>query len=70
MSARNDTTNEVDNPKARLANPNIPTAANMRWPAPPMAWRANTIDVASAPTAGAERNTPSAHGPASRMSRA
>ena len=31
-----------------------------------MAWRASTIEIASAPTAGAERSRPSPHGPASQ----
>ncbi len=33
-------------------------------------WRARTIEMASAPTAGAERRSPRPTGPAPRMSRA
>ena len=62
---------EVDSANNTLAAPNVPTAANMMRPALPlMEWRVSAIDAESAPTAGAERSRPSAHGPACRMSRA
>ena len=70
-SAISATMNELDSANTMVESPNAATAANMMRPAlRSNDQRVSTIAMPSAPTAGAARNRPSAHGPAAWMSRA
>ena len=61
----------VESAKTMVATPNTATAASILRPTLLLSGRrASTIDMASAPTAGAARRKPRPQGPACRMSRA
>jgi 2-oxoglutarate ferredoxin oxidoreductase subunit beta len=70
-SAANDRGSELDSPKTTVATPKDATAANSSGPTRRCSGRRDSHSaIASAPTAGAERSSPSPHGPVIRMSRA
>ena len=70
-SAANETAKLDERLNATVATPKTMTARNMVRPMRHRRGRyARNIDVASAPTAGAERRNPSPAGPVPRMSRA
>jgi hypothetical protein len=71
LSATSDSPRFRERAKTSVPTPKTTTACNIRIPTRRvMVRRARTAVIASAPTAGAARSTPSPHGPVCRMSRA